>query len=313
MKAWQYSPGKPLSLNEVPEPSAGPGEVKIAVHAVGLCHTDVGILEGIVPPEVLGHDPLTLGHEVAGVVTELGEGVDSFAVGDRVAFHMSPAGAGFAHHGGYAAFSVLPAELVVPLPDGISMPAAAAGTDSGMTPYHAVAVAGQVSEGTRVGIIGLGGLGSNGAQIAKALGATVYAVEPRESVRDMAAELGADEAFADSADLIGMDLDVVVDFAGYGETTANAVLAVKPRGTVVAVGAGRAESTLSIVALIQNEVRLVGSSGGTTEDLQNYFQLVSEGKVKPLLSTTTFDEIGAGIERVAAGDVAGRLVAVFQD
>ena len=95
MKAWQFiGEGQPLTLNEVPEPTAGPGEVLIDVLAAGLCHSDVGFLEGAIPAAMFGELPRTLGHEVAGRVRELGEGVTSVKVGDTVAVVMSAEGPG---------------------------------------------------------------------------------------------------------------------------------------------------------------------------------------------------------------------------
>lgn len=84
MKAWQHvGAGRPLTLNEVLEPAAGPGEIAVSVKAAGLCHTDVGILEGVIPELFLGGVPHNLGHEVAGVVQTVGEGGRLVAVLDE--------------------------------------------------------------------------------------------------------------------------------------------------------------------------------------------------------------------------------------
>lgn len=310
MRAWQYvGAGQPITLNEIDEPTASAGEVAITVQAVGLCHSDVGILEGVIPEPILGQVPQTLGHEVAGIVSAVGDGVTKFKEGDRVAFHMGADGPGMGIPGGYARVCVAPEHLVVPVPDDVPFTAAAAATDAGMTPYHAIHSAGEVKEGDRVVIIGLGGLGFNGLQVALGLGAEVWAVDPREEVHAKALELGAKEVVTDISEFAGRDFDAAFDFAGFGTTTAGAVGAVRPGGRIVLVGVGRNETTISTPAFIQNEITLRGSAGGTNEDLEGYLGLVAEGKVRPVVSTITFDEIKDGLERVAAGKVTGRLVA----
>jgi alcohol dehydrogenase, propanol-preferring len=314
MKAWQYiGAGQPLTLNEVPEPVAGPGEIAVAVKAAGLCHTDVGILEGTVPEWVLAGVPHTLGHEVAGVVKAVGEGASKFAVGDRVGLHQSVEGPGLGIPGGYAPTVTIREDLAVKLPDAVDFPAAAAGTDAGMTPYHAIVTVGAVTSGTKVGIIGLGGLGFNGVQIAVALGAEVYAAEPRESVHQLAKDFGVKEVVTDATQLEPFDLDVIVDFAGFGTTTAGAVLAIKPQGKIVLVGIGRNEATINTTVFMNKLLVLEGSVGGSLEDLVAYYELVAEGKVTPVISTTSFDEIKDGLEKVASGAVRGRLVAVYDE
>lgn len=313
MKAWQFvGAGSPLTLADVPEPSPGPGEVAVSVRAVGLCHTDVGILHGGVPESILGPLPLTLGHEVAGVVSSVGDGVESFSVGDRVAMHMSTEGPGFAVPGGYAATSVLSAERIVPLPPDVGFAEAAAATDAGMTPMHAVKIGG-VGPNSRVAIVGLGGLGFNGAQIALALGARVFAAEPREAVHARALELGVSTVVSSVSELADFDVDVVLDFAGYGTTTADAVTIVRPGGHVVLVGFGRGETTIDTISLIQREVRLIGCNGGSIDDLRDYYELVDTGRIRPVVTTIGFDDIGEGLQRVADGNVEGRLVAVFDN
>lgn len=310
MRAWQYvGAGQPITLNEIDEPTASAGEVAITVQAVGLCHSDVGILEGVIPEPILGQVPQTLGHEVAGIVSAVGEGVTKFKEGDRVAFHMGADGPGMGIPGGYARVCVAPENLVVPVPDEVPFTAAAAATDAGMTPYHAIHSAGEVKEGDRVVIIGLGGLGFNGLQVALGLGAEVWAVDPREEVHAKALELGAKEVVTDISEFAGHDFDAAFDFAGFGTTTAGAVGAVRPGGRIVLVGVGRNETTLSTPGFIQNEITLRGSAGGTNEDLEGYLGLVAEGKVRPVVSTIKFEEIKDGLERVAAGKVTGRLVA----
>ncbi|MFT4160507.1 zinc-binding dehydrogenase [Shinella sp.] len=315
MKAWQFvGAHQPLSLTEIGEPTPGPGEVAVGVRAAGLCHSDVGLIEGVIPAEVLlGSVPQTLGHEGAGVVSAVGAGVAKAKAGDRVGLFMCEEGPGTGIPGAYAPIVVLSEDLLVPIPDGVSFADAATGADAGVTPYRALTAAGEVGAGTRVGIVGLGGLGLNAVQIALALGAVVYAAEPRVEVHDVATKLGVTEVVSDVLSLAPFHLDVILDFAGFGTTTADAVLAVRAGGRVVLVGVGRSESTVNTLALTGKNVSLIGSHAGTREDQAAYYELVASGQVTPVLSYTTFEGIGEGLDAVTAGAVVGRLVAVFGD
>lgn len=131
---------------------------------------------------------MTLGHEVCGVVAKLGPGVDTWHVGDRVALLSSPGGPGFGRDGGYAAQVLAPVEELVAVPDRVSDAVAALATDAGITSYRAVLTRGRVQSGTRVGIIGLGGLGLIGAQIA--VGVALRFTPPRSRRRCLPSLLG---------------------------------------------------------------------------------------------------------------------------
>ncbi|MFJ9317689.1 zinc-binding dehydrogenase [Pimelobacter simplex] len=313
MQAWRMTgTGEPLRLDEVPVPAAGPGEVLVEVRAAGLCHTDVGILHDATWTERVGPFPLTLGHEVAGVIAGLGPDVAGWALGDRVA--VNPAGAtrpGLGRDGGYGPYVVaLPADLVA-VPDALSFELAAAGTDAGRAPYRAVVVRGEVGPGDKVGIIGLGGLGQVGARIAVLRGAEVYAAEPKEALWPMARSLGVHAVAADITAFADAGLDVVVDFAGFGTTTAAAIDVVREHGRVVQVGMGRLEATISTNALILKQVTLLGSRGGTVDDIAAVYAMFASGDLSPALELIGFDDIPAALARLHAGEVTGRVVARY--
>jgi propanol-preferring alcohol dehydrogenase len=180
-----------------------------------------------------------------------------------------------------------------------------------MTSYHAAITVGGVTDGTRVGIIGLGGLGSLGAQAALAVGAKVWVAEKNESVHEFARSLGVEAVSTDIADFADQDLDVIVDYAGFGTTTAGAILAVKPGGRVVQVGLGVAEATLPVLQLVLRAVELVGSVAGSNEDCAAVLDLIAAGKMSSRLSHVAFDEIKDGLGRLERGEVVGRQVALL--
>ncbi|MEV7422147.1 zinc-binding dehydrogenase [Streptomyces sp. NPDC091212] len=310
MKAWQFTEvGEPLSHNEIPEPEAGPGEIVIEVRAAGLCHSDVGFLDGTLTA-LLPFRPITLGHEIAGVVAATGPGVTRFAVGDRVAVPAAIEGPGTSSNGGFQPKVAVRENLVLPLPDGIAWDQAAAATDAGLTSYHAMVVQGGVASGTKVGVIGFGGLGSLGAQVALAVGAEVYVAEKNEKAHAFARELGVADVATDISAFADEKLDVVVDFAGFGTTTAAAVETVRRDGRVVQVGLGVGEGTINLQTLTLNQVVLIGSQAGTAEDRRAVLGLVAAGRVTSRVTRIGFDDIADGIGRLERGEVIGRLVGV---
>ncbi|MGY1722268.1 zinc-binding dehydrogenase [Blastococcus sp. SYSU DS0533] len=275
----------------------------------GLCHIDVGILDDEEWLQRLGPRPLTLGHEVAGVVAELGEGVTGVRVGAPVG--VSPSGStrpGLARDGGYSSACVADVGDLVPIPPGVGFAQAAAGADAGRAAYRAVMVRGQVTAGHRVGIIGLGGLGQFAARIAVLAGAEVYVAEVKESHWPLARELGAADVAADIRAFADRDLDVVVDFAGFGTTTAAAIEAVRREGRVVQVGMARLEATIPTGTLIFKQATLLGSRSGTTADIAAVYELIASGDRRPRLTDITFDDVPEGLRRLHDGQVADRLV-----
>jgi propanol-preferring alcohol dehydrogenase len=312
MKAWQFTEvDAPLTLTEVETPTPAPDEIVVHVRAAGLCHSDVGFIDGTLTP-LLPFRPITLGHEIAGVVSAVGSNVRDFSVGQRVGIPATiQDGPGTEKNGGFAEEVAVLAKLVVPLPDHVPFDQAAAATDAGLTSYHAVRVQGQVKAGDKVGIIGLGGLGSLGAQTALALGATVFVAETNEKVHEYARSLGVTAVSTDIRDFADEQLDVIVDFAGFGTTTDGAIKTLRRGGRIVQVGLARATATLDLQTLTLNEIELVGSQAGTKQDLVEVLELVEAGKLTSRITEIAFDEIGEGIGRLERGEVIGRLVAVF--
>lgn len=312
MKAWVLDEVHgSLRAADVPRPVPGEGQVLVQVKASGLCHSDVGYMEGVIPIQI--PFPAILGHEASGVIAEVGPGVSGWSVGDAVASAISPDDApGVSRDGAYAEFIIVNAVKLVRLPDGMDWAQAAAATDAGLTSYTGVAIYGDVKKGDRVGIVGLGGLGMTGARIAVVLGAEVYGVEPREALWDQAKENGVTEVFADVTALEGLDLDVIIDFAGFGSTTSGAIRAVKDRGRVVLVGLGKAEWTINSIDLVSRAIDLQGATvAGVPEHLQAVIDLVAAGEVAVKAESIAFDEIPDGLGRLQRGEVNGRLVAIL--
>ena len=316
MRGWQFdSPATGLEYIEVPAPAPGPGQVLIDVEAAGMCQSDVHILNGH-GDAWLRKRPIILGHEVAGTVRGLGSGVSDIAIGDRVAVALiahpiesadfaDAIGLGF--DGGYADQAVAPRANLVPIPGGVPFTHAAVATDSIATAYHAMVAEAGVTPASTVAVIGLGGLGLSAVGIAKTLGANVYGVDLDTSVFDAAREQGATECFTHVTDVPGQ-IDAVVDFAGMGTTTADAVTAVKPGGRVVLVGLGESEATIPAHLLVTKNVQLRGSLGAGLGDLQAVLELLANKELVPVIEEVPFTDIPSALKRLEAGQVHGRLV-----
>jgi propanol-preferring alcohol dehydrogenase len=310
MKAWQLSgANKPLQLIECEDPQPGPGQVVVDVRAAGLCHSDVGFLDGTLTP-LLPKMPIIPGHEVAGVVAAVGADVADFQIGERVAIESGQIGApGWSYDGGFADKCLAPAQGLVKFPDQVGFAQAATATDAGQTAYCGVMTVGELRAGERVGIVGLGGLGLTGARIAVLAGAEVYAAEPKREVWDLAKQRGVIDIVEDVSELARLRLDIIVDFAGFGTTTAGAIRAVREHGRVIQVGLGLNEATIPTPDLVLKEVTLRGARGGHPGTLEPVLAFMAAGDLTIHTEAITFDDIPDAIERLKTGDVVGRLVA----
>jgi propanol-preferring alcohol dehydrogenase len=311
VRAWLLTaPNEPLRRIERDDPRPGPGQAVVDVRAAGICHSDVGFIDGTLTP-MLAKLPLVLGHEVAGVVAEVGDGVVDLRVGDRVAVFGGQLAPGWSIDGGFADKFLGDVTGLMKLPDAVDFVQAATATDAGQTAYGAVIGAGKLRAGERVGVVGLGGLGLTGARIAVLAGAKVYAADPKRETWGLAEEGGVLETVGAASDLAAFNPDMIVDFAGFGTTTADAITAVRPGGRVIQVGLGRSEATIPTTDLVLKAVTLRGARGGRPVDFQAVIDLIAGDDLSILASTTTFEEIPDAIERLKTGDVTGRIVAVM--
>jgi len=316
MKGWLFTKtGVPIRLIEKADPHAAPGEVVVDIKASGLCHSDVAALEDPTWMKLFTAAPVIFGHECAGVICEVGEGVTEYKVGDRVGLvpldPLDPTKAiGYSRDGGYATKVSAPVRHLVPIPDGVNFLQGAAATDAGATSYHALFTVGGAQKDMRVAIIGIGGLGQFAAQMAMIAGCETYAVDTNAEARKLAEDMGCKKVFSSTADLAEVSPQVIVDYAGFGSTTADAVEAAAPGGTIVVVGMGVLQATINTYAVITKHLSIRGSLGGTAEDIRGVYEFFLTGRLNPQLSTIPFDKIDEGLEMLRQGKVKGRLVAV---
>jgi propanol-preferring alcohol dehydrogenase len=305
---------QPIQLNtDVPEPVPSPTQVIIDVKSAGLCHSDIMYMQ--MGDAVMPFLPMTQGHENAGVISVLGSEVEGFQVGDVVGVCSSGVQPplGMFTPGGMADKLAADYRDLARVPEGLSYHLAALGTDAGMTSYHAMAKAsGGIKPGMKVGVIGFGGLGQIGARVAVLAGAEVHVAEMKEDVWPLAESVGVKTCVKDAAEwtqsvnpLVGGDFDVVVDYAGF-DTTQKALSAVKRGGVVVMVGLGLPTFTVSSNGILGKTI--VGSLGGTPQDIEEVYALMLSGDIDPAYEEIAFEDVAKGLERLNANEVTGRLV-----
>ena len=323
---------QPLSLDDVPVPEPGPDEVRVRVHAAGVCGTELHFVDGLYAPS---RTPMTLGHEAAGVVDAVGPAVTGWAPGDRVAVYyylfcgtcrwclrgrqnlcLAPRGVlAFAADGAFAEQLVVPAHCLVRLPAEVSFDAAAPLCCAGTTALHAL-TEGEVAPGELVVVLGTGGVGLAVVQDARRRGATVVAVSRDAGRREAALRCGATVAVApeDVAGAVtalsgGQGADVVVELAGVTATLELATGVLGRRGRLVLVGYSADSLTVSPLALVVAEQRVVASVGNTLAELEDAVALAAAGQLTPpVADTMPLSQVNDALDRLRAGEVTGRLV-----
>ncbi len=292
-----------LRIDEVARPEPGPADVVVDVAACGVCASDLHVVQGITPAAAL---PLTLGHEAAGTVAEVGSEVTQWQPGDRV---LVPAGRtcgtcamcrtgrdnlceatqvlGVDVDGAQAGAVLVPAALPVPVPGHVPFPQAAILADAVATPYHAIKRGG-VGEDTTVVVVGVGGLGHHAVQLAVLAGAHVVAVDVDEVALERAVVAGAMagvDARADTAVqqvLAATDggADVSLEFVGTPATVAMASRVLRTGGRATLVGIGRDKLVGPPLGLfVSREQEVVGSFGATIADVNELIDLVDAGRL----------------------------------
>ncbi|MEB2286105.1 MAG: alcohol dehydrogenase catalytic domain-containing protein [Myxococcales bacterium] len=304
MRAVRLYAGPEVRVEDVPEPTLGAGEIRVAVQAAGVCGTDLHAAHGRLPVATL---PVTMGHEGAGIVDAVGAGVGDFAVGDRVLLLPSetcgacPACAaghlglcpgarifGMARDGTFAEKIVVPASCALPLPAGIPFAHGAILADAVATAYHAVATRAAVAGGERIAVIGCGGVGYHAILLARLLGArTIVAVDASPGALRRAAAAGADatvDAAADDARKAirraagGDGPELVIEYAGRKASVELAIAAVARGGRVIVGGVGMESPTLGpLVSFVGREIAVLGSMGYTRAELARVVDLTASG------------------------------------
>ena len=324
-----------LELEDRPEPEiTRPNQVRVKIEAAGVCSTDLHAIDGEMGPAGM-EVPRVLGHENGGRVDAVGDLVTTVSAGDPVLIYP-PHSCGVCvncrrgldmhceHHqftgltldGGFTEYLVVSEREIVPLPSGIEPVDVAPHSDAGITAYHALKrVAHLMLPGTTTVVLGAGGVGHVGLQLARELGSSrVLVVDPHPDRRKLAEELGADEAL-DSAGVVeavrdltdGRGADLVLDFVGNDQTHGDALGMLGLTGTYSMIGFG-GTITVPSVALVSQEQTVMANLVGSWTDLWEVVQLHAAGRITLKTETHPLDQVNEVLGRLREGDITGRAV-----
>jgi D-arabinose 1-dehydrogenase-like Zn-dependent alcohol dehydrogenase len=335
MRAARYhGPGDSLRLEEVPIPQPGAGEALVRVRAAGVCHTELHFLSGVLN---LGVAPLTLGHEMAGEVAQVGPGVTSVRPGDRVivyyyvgcgACHWCRTGQdnlcdalvaeyGFVSDGGLAEYVRVPARNLVKLPANLSFEEAATLGCSATTAIHAAGLA-RLAPGDAALVYGFGGVGAALVQYCDLAGARVIAVGRSPAKLQLARDLGAEAAIDAGREDVparvrelteGQGADVVFELVGTAESMPKAVASLRKRGRLVFIGYSEDLLTVSPIQLVVLEAQVLGSVGNTLDELSRAVDLAAAGAIRATIDRVVpLEDVNRVLDDLRQGKVVGRAV-----
>jgi propanol-preferring alcohol dehydrogenase len=336
---------EPLQIQELQTPTPKGTQVLVKVHSEGVCHSDVHVWEGYyegIDGQTLKTTergvkyPLTPGHEVAGVVETLGEQAEGFSKNEKVLVYPwigeglcpacrigeenlcdKPRSLGVYTDGGYAQYVLVPSyKYLVKLGDDMDMDSSAPLACAGITSYGAVKNA-ALKPDDNVVVVGTGGLGLMGIQLAKAVtGANIIAMDLDDQKLDVAKKNGANitinskkedpvKAVMEVTDNLGAD--AVLDFVNASATVETDMKFLRRRARLVLVGLFGGELKLGLVSMPTRSYRIIGSYTGTIHDLIELVSLAKRGVVKPVIGGRfKLDQATEALTMLTKGKIIGR-------
>ena len=318
---------RPLSLEDLPEPVPGPGEVRIKVRFCGVCRTDLHIVEGELPPVRL---PLVPGHQIVGVVDAVGDAPNNadsgVRVGDRVGLPWlySACGqcsfclkgqenlceriqfTGYSYNGGYAEYVIARKDFVIQLPPAFSDLDAAPLLCAGIIGYRSLKIAG-VKPGDTVGLFGFGASAHLAIQVARHWGCDVLVFTRSVAHQNLARELGASWA-GRAEDGPAGSCDAAVSFAPAGSVIPAALRALKKGGTL-AVNAVHLDGVPAFdYSLLYWEKSVKSVANATREDAREFIRLAAEIPVKVSTEVFPLEEANEALLRLKRAQIQGEAV-----
>jgi D-arabinose 1-dehydrogenase-like Zn-dependent alcohol dehydrogenase len=329
----------PWEIREVPTPRPGPGEVLVRVHACGMCFNDVLASIGAIPfPAV---NPAITGHEPVGEVVELGPGVTSRQVGDRVGATWvragcgrcdycrmglpvtgqtamncpAPTATGFTAQGGHAEYMTLRADETVIIPSGLPWELAAPVLCAGYTAWSALRAA-EPKPHERVAVLGIGGLGHLALQFSRACGFETVAITHSPDKRALAKELGADIVVENGEQLREVGgADVILLTAPSHMAASGALQGLRVNGRLVLAGIDGRESftipSAMVYPFFAQGQKILGASHNGPSYLREALDLVADGRVTPRVETFPAEQVNDAVGRTLKGDMRFRAVITY--
>ncbi len=322
--------GEPLRVVDVDTTAPGPGQVRIDVAACGVCGTDHGIVNGGFPGLSW---PVTPGHEIAGTIAEIGDGVEGFTVGERVAVgwfggncnRCVPCRKGqfmqcvrlqvpsWQYPGGYAESVVVPATAPARIPDGLSFAEAAPMGCAGVTTFNGLRQT-RAKAGDLVAVLGVGGLGHLGVQFARAMGFETVAIARGAAKADDARELGAHHYIDSTAGDVAAALRdlggaaVVLATAANSKAMADTVGGLGAQGELVIVGVTPEALPISPLELISAGISVTGHPSGTARDVEETMAFALLSGVRARIEERPLTEAAEAYAAMDEGRARYRMV-----
>ncbi len=313
----------PFFFVEEPIPQPGPGQILVKVRACGVCHTDLHIAEGDLP---LRKSPVILGHQVVGEVVELGPDVQRFRPGQRVGLAWLAWACGECHYcrrgqenlcpnaqftgytvdGGFAEYTVAYADFAYLLPQKDPPEQLAPLLCAGIIGYRALRLTGLAQEG-RLGLYGFGASAHLVAQLARALGLSVYVFTRAPTHKELARELGA-KWVGEAQERPPEPLDAAIIFAPAGWIVPEALKSVGPGGTVVLAGIHMTPIPEMPYPLVYGERGVRSVANATRKDAEEFLGLAKRARIRPIVEVLPWEEAGVGLVRLKRAEVRGSLV-----
>ncbi|MFF5161488.1 NAD(P)-dependent alcohol dehydrogenase [Streptomyces sp. NPDC000348] len=334
-----HEASRPLAPVTIERRDVGPHDVQIDILYCGICHSDMNFVDGSFGP--LPVSPLVPGHEIVGRVTETGSAVTRHQVGDLVGIGCmanscrecdncragqeqyclkghtlvfgspDPAEPGAHTQGGYSEAIVAPEDFVVRVPETLDAAAAAPLLCAGITVYAPLKRF-AAGPGTKVAVVGLGGLGHLGVKMAKAMGAEVTVLSRSDSKREAAAALGADHYAATGDGTAFTELantfDLILNTVSAPVSLADYLGMLRLHGTMISVGVTTQPMPLDVFPLLQNGRSYAGSLFGGIAETQEMLDFAAEHKVTADIELIGAKDINTAYERINASDVRYRFV-----
>jgi D-arabinose 1-dehydrogenase-like Zn-dependent alcohol dehydrogenase len=322
--------GADFEIIEREIPTPGPNQVRIKVQACGVCHSDVLTKEGLWPGLEYPRVP---GHEVAGLVDELGPGVTTWKKGQRVGvgWHGGQDNtclecrrgdfrncrnlkiSGISYDGGYQQFMVAPIEALAALPETLSDVEAAPLLCAGVTTYNALRHSGALP-GDLVAVLGVGGLGHLGIQFANKFGFKVAAISRGSENTKLAKKLGAHIYIDTNATNGAQELQklggarVIIATAPSSKAMSDLIDGLGPNGSLMVIGASADPIQVTPLQLINGSRRIQGWASGTAADSEDTLNFSALTGVRPMIETYPLEKAGEAYARMLSGKAEFRVV-----
>lgn len=316
--------GEALRLMELPEPQAGPGEIRLKVLTCGVCHTDLHVVDGDLPQR---RSPIVPGHQVVGIVDQVGRGALGFREGDRAGVPWlyqsdgtcrycqagqenlcdSPRFTGYDVNGGYAAYIVAPAAFSHHLPPNYDDASVAPLLCAGVVGFRAVRVCG-IQPGDTVALIGFGASAHIVLQLLRHWGCTLLVGTRAAGHQQLARELGASWA-GPSGDLPAGDADRAIVFAPVGSVALDALSAVRKGGTV-AIGSVYSSPIpeMDYDRYLFNERVLRSVTAATRDDARTFLSIAGQTKIEAEVEVLPLEQANEALDKVRHSQVRGAAV-----